>query len=101
MELGNAKALLGFAGSPWTLACYMIEGGSRDGFPRAVEWAKNNSYAFNQLMEKLTSAISEYLKMQIKCGVDAVQIFDSGKVFVLLKMHGTGLLNGFIKLQKI
>ena len=77
MELGNAKALLGFAGSPWTLACYMIEGGSRDGFPRAVEWAKNNSYAFNQLMEKLTSAISEYLKMQIKCGVDAVQIFDS------------------------
>ena len=77
MELGNAKALLGFAGSPWTLACYMIEGGSRDGFPKAVEWAKNNSYAFNQLMEKLTSAISEYLKMQIKCGVDAVQIFDS------------------------
>ena len=76
-ELGNEKALLGFAGSPWTLACYMIQGGSRDGFPRAVEWAKNNTSAFNQLMEKLTIAISEYLKMQARSGVDAVQIFDS------------------------
>ena len=76
-ELGNEKALLGFAGSPWTLACYMIQGGSRDGFPRAVEWARNNTSAFNQLMEKLTIAISEYLKMQARSGVDAVQIFDS------------------------
>ena len=76
-ELGNEKALLGFSGSPWTLACYMIEGGSEDGFPRAVEWAKQNSSAFNLLMEKLTLVITEYLKMQAKCGVDAVQIFDS------------------------
>ena len=44
-ELGKEKALLGFSGSPWTLACYMIEGGSEDGFPRAVEWAKQNSSA--------------------------------------------------------
>ena len=39
-ELGQDKALLGFSGSPWTLACYMIQGGSENGFPRAVHWAK-------------------------------------------------------------
>jgi uroporphyrinogen decarboxylase len=42
-----------------------------------VNWAKNNPSTFNRLMEKLTIAISEYLKMQAGCGVDAVQIFDS------------------------
>ena len=41
-SLGNKKALLGFSGSPWTLACYMIQGESANGFPRAVNWAKNN-----------------------------------------------------------
>lgn len=76
-SLGNKKALLGFSGSPWTLACYMIQGESVNGFPRAVNWAKNNPSTFNRLMEKLTIAISEYLKMQADCGVDAVQIFDS------------------------
>ena len=76
-ELGQDKALLGFSGSPWTLACYMIQGGSENGFPRAVHWARNNATAFNHLMEKLTQAITEYLKMQADCGVDAIQIFDS------------------------
>jgi len=76
-ELGGERALLGFAGSPWTLACYMIQGESADGFPRAVALAKNNPTAFNQLMEKLTLSIIDYLRMQAKSGVDAVQIFDS------------------------
>lgn len=76
-KLGQNKALLGFSGSPWTLACYMIQGESEDGFPRAIEWAKNHSSAFNNLMEKLTNSITEYLRMQAKCGVDAIQIFDS------------------------
>jgi uroporphyrinogen decarboxylase len=76
-ELGNNKALLGFCGSPWTLACYMIEGESKEGFPKAVEWAKNHPIAFNCLLEKITRATISYLKMQSACGVDAVQIFDS------------------------
>jgi uroporphyrinogen decarboxylase len=76
-ELDGESALLGFAGSPWTLACYMIQGESADGFPLAVELAKNNPAAFNKLMEKLTLSIIDYLRMQASSGVDAVQIFDS------------------------
>jgi uroporphyrinogen decarboxylase len=76
-ELRGERALLGFAGSPWTLACYMIQGESADGFPLAVELAKNNPAAFNKLMEKLTLSIIDYLRMQASSGVDAVQIFDS------------------------
>ena len=72
-----SKALIGFSGSPWTLACYMIEGGSQVGFPRAVDWATNHPRRFNALMEKLTLSVTEYLKMQSNCGLDAVQIFDS------------------------
>ena len=76
-ELDGERALLGFAGSPWTLACYMIQGESADGFPLAVELAKNNPAVFNKLMEKLTLSIIDYLRMQASSGVDAVQIFDS------------------------
>lgn len=75
--LGGRTALLGFAGAPWTLACYMIEGGSRgDGTaPKALYYAEPG--LFGELLEKLTAAVTEYLKMQIAAGVDAVQIFDS------------------------
>ena len=55
----------------------MIEGGSQEGFPRAVDWATNHPRRFNALMEKLTLSVTEYLKMQSNCGIDAVQIFDS------------------------
>jgi uroporphyrinogen decarboxylase len=76
-KLGQQKALLGFAGSPWTLACYMIDGGSNAGFPKTIDWATNHPHKFNRLMEKITLAITKYIQMQIKCGIDAVQIFDS------------------------
>lgn len=76
-ELQQERALLGFSGSPWTLACYMIDGGSSNGFPKTVDWASNHPRKFNRLMEKITLAITEYLHMQASCGVDAVQIFDS------------------------
>ena len=76
-ELGNQYALLGFCGSPWTLACYMIEGGSADGFPKALEWAERSPSSFQMLLEKISLALVEYLKMQASCGVDALQIFDS------------------------
>ena len=76
-ELGNKHALLGFCGSPWTLACYMIEGGSASGFPKAIAWANHRPSSFNKLLAKITKALIEYLKMQVNCGVDALQIFDS------------------------
>jgi uroporphyrinogen decarboxylase len=76
-ELGGNQALLGFCGSPWTLACYMIEGGSADGFPKALAWAKEHPASFHKLLGKIADALIEYLKMQASCGVDALQIFDS------------------------
>jgi len=76
-ELGGNQALIGFCGSPWTLACYMIEGGSADGFPKALAWAKEHPASFHKLLGKIADALIEYLKMQASCGVDALQIFDS------------------------
>ena len=76
-ELGDTKALLGFGGSPWTLACYMLEGGGSDDFARAKEVFHRDRPMFNRLMERLTEATIEHLRAQIEAGADAVQIFDS------------------------
>lgn len=76
-ELGGERALLGFSGSPWTLATFMMEGGSAEKYTRALALFREDPKTFRALMEKLTEAITVYLKMQITAGVDAVQIFDS------------------------
>jgi uroporphyrinogen decarboxylase len=75
--LDGRTALLGFAGSPWTLAHYMIEGGSRgEGTaPKALFYSRPD--LFNKLMETLTRSVAAFLNQQIAAGVDAVQIFDS------------------------
>jgi uroporphyrinogen decarboxylase len=76
-ELGDQTALIGFAGSPWTLATFMMEGGSADKYTRALKLFHEDRHTFYTLAEKLTAAISDYLQMQINAGVDALQIFDS------------------------
>ena len=76
-ELGDEKALLGFAGSPWTLACFMLEGGSSKDYSKAKQLFYSEPEVFNRFCEKLTRAITRFLRMQIEAGVDAVQIFDS------------------------
>jgi uroporphyrinogen decarboxylase len=76
-ELGERTALIGFAGSPWTLANFMMEGGSSDSFARAKALFYENPTLFGQLLEKLTASVTELLRMQIEAGADAVQIFDS------------------------
>jgi uroporphyrinogen decarboxylase len=76
-NLGGRTALLGFAGSPWTLANFMLEGGSAKKFGKARKLFERDRYAYNLLAGKLTAAVTEFLQMQIACGVDAVQIFDS------------------------
>lgn len=76
-KLAPEKALIGFSGSPWTLACYMIEGkGSKD-FANVREFAYLYPDAFALMIDQLVEAISLYLIKQIKSGVDAVQLFDS------------------------
>jgi len=76
-ELAGAKALLGFGGSPWTLATYMVEGGSSDDFERVKQLFYTDRATFDALLEKITAALIGYFQMQIRAGVDAIQIFDS------------------------
>lgn len=76
-ELAGQTALLGFAGSPWTLANYMLEGGSAKEFTKAKELFYSDRATFEMLMGKLTKAVTAFLQMQIDAGVDAIQIFDS------------------------
>lgn len=76
-KLGEETALLGFCGSPWTLACYMIEGGSSKDYSAVKQLALSQPEQFETLMQKLSQAILEYLHLQIDAGADAVQIFDS------------------------
>ena len=76
-ELGDSKGILGFCGSPWTLACYMIDGGSTTGFPQARKLATEQPLAFACLMEKITNVLIDYVDMQASSGIDALQIFDS------------------------
>jgi uroporphyrinogen decarboxylase len=76
-ELAGEKALLGFGGSPWTLATYMVEGGSSDEFERIKLLFYTDRATFDALLEKLTAALIAYFKMQIRAGADAIQIFDS------------------------
>ncbi len=76
-ELGDSAALLGFAGSPWTLANFMLEGGSSTQHGKALELFKSNPPVFELLIQKLTRAVTDFLNSQIDAGVDAIQIFDS------------------------
>ncbi len=76
-ELDSRKALLGFCGSPWTLAAYMVEGGSSDNFLRLKELIHEHPASFHKLMDKLVHALREYVIMQKEAGADAIQIFDS------------------------
>lgn len=75
--LNDEVPLIGFCGSPWTLLCYMIEGkGSKD-FSSAKQFCLNEPQLASTMLDKITDASIEYLKMQVEAGVDAVQVFDS------------------------
>ena len=76
-QLGMGRTLIGFCGSPWTVATYMIEGGSSKDFSRTKSLLTEKPDLFDSLLEKLTTSTIDYLKMQIKAGIDVVQIFDS------------------------
>ena len=76
-ELNGRVPLIGFSGSPWTLATYMIEGGSSRDFVRAKSLLYSRPEALHLLLEKLTASVVDYLNAQIAAGAQAVQIFDT------------------------
>lgn len=73
----NDVALIGFAGSPWTVACYMIEGGGSKDFMRTKVMAYKHSQAFGQIIDILVEATAQYLIEQVNAGAEALQLFDS------------------------
>ncbi len=76
-SLAGRTALIGFAGSPWTLANFMVEGGGVKEYTLAKSLFYSDPRLFARLLEKLTGAVAGYLKMQIDSGAEAVQVFDS------------------------
>ncbi len=70
-------ALIGFAGSPWTVATYMVEGGASRDFRRVKAWAYRDPQGFAALIELIVEATVVYLSGQIAAGAEAVQLFDS------------------------
>jgi len=76
-ELNGSVPLIGFSGSPWTLATYMIEGSGSKDFRRAKAFMYNHPQAMHQLLDKLATAVTDYLNAQIEAGAQAVQIFDT------------------------
>jgi uroporphyrinogen decarboxylase len=75
--LPESTALIGFAGAPWTVATYMVEGGISRDFHRVKAWSYRDSTGFDALIERIAEATIEFLALQIEGGAEAVQLFDS------------------------
>jgi uroporphyrinogen decarboxylase len=76
-ELAEKVPLIGFSGAPYTLATYIIEGGSSKNFVNTKRMMYQNPGLFQGLLEKITATVIDYLSAQIRAGAQAVQIFDS------------------------
>ncbi len=76
-ELNGRVPLIGFSGSPWTLATYMVEGGPSKDFARIKSMVYGDSAPLHLLLDKLAESVIDYLNAQIEAGAQAVQIFDT------------------------
>lgn len=76
-DLPEGAALIGFAGGPWTVSCYMLQGRSGKEFTAARAFAIREPKLMQRLIDTLTDATIDYLRMQIDAGAEVVQIFDS------------------------
>lgn len=76
-QLPPETTLLGFSGSPWTLACYMVQGVSDQKFDNVKDIAKNDLRFFTSLMDVLTQSVTQHCQRQIEAGAEVIQLFDS------------------------
>jgi uroporphyrinogen decarboxylase len=76
-ELNGRVPLIGFAGAPWTILCYMVEGKGSKTWDKAKQFAYTQPALTHQLLQKITNITIDYLKHQVKAGADTVQVFDS------------------------
>ena len=76
-ELNGRVPLIGFAGAPFTILCYMVEGKGSKTFDKAKQFCFTQPHLAHQLLQKITDATISYLKAQVAAGADCVQVFDS------------------------
>jgi uroporphyrinogen decarboxylase len=76
-ELNGRVPLIGFAGSPWTLMTYMVEGGGSKSFSEIKKFIYNQPKAAHMLLDKIADSVADYLSAKIEAGANAVQIFDT------------------------
>jgi uroporphyrinogen decarboxylase len=76
-ELAGRVPLIGFAGAPWTILCYMVEGKGSKTWDKAKQFAYTQPELAHALLKKITDITIGYLKAQVKAGADTVQVFDS------------------------
>ena len=76
-KLNDEIPLIGFAGSPWTILCYCVQGQGSKNFDKAKKFCFTNPVAAHMLLQKITDTTIAYLKEKVKAGVNAVQVFDS------------------------
>lgn len=76
-ELNGRVPLIGFAGAPWTILCYMVEGKGSKSFDKAKQFCFTHPEMAHQLLQKITAVTIEYLNAQVQAGADVVQVFDS------------------------
>lgn len=74
---GPDVPVLGFAGAPWTLACYLVEGRAKEGFADVKSFLHSDPAAFREMLHRIAQATIGYLKAQIAAGASAVQLFDT------------------------
>jgi uroporphyrinogen decarboxylase len=77
IELNGKVPLIGFAGAPWTILCYMIEGKGSKTWDKAKQFVYTQPELAHELLQKITNVTINYLKAQVKAGADIVQVFDS------------------------
>ncbi len=76
-EIDGKVPLIGFSGSPWTLACYMVEGGSSKDFAKVKGMAFDAPEVMHALLKKLATSVTDYLNAQIEAGAQAIMLFDT------------------------
>ena len=85
--LANRVPLIGFAGAPWTIFAYMIEGSGSKTFSKAKQFLYTQPEAAHALLEKITQSTIAYLQAQVEAGADLVQLFDSWAGVLSEKMY--------------
>lgn len=91
-ELSPEKALIGFAGAPWTIATYMVEGKPSKDYRYIRSLAHTEPKAFHFLMEVLTKGIIQFVTEQVKAGADVIQIFDTNAAYISRDFFETNCL---------